>query len=374
MAGQPPKSSAALGAVTDPDTLRALLDSAVTPMFALDTQGRVIFANRALIELLGISPGVVIGRTLTTLVEVMGGALEDPAAYRERLAALATDPENISLEVVAYNTDRRLYFKEVSQPIRRGDGTLLGRLFVYFDVTREKEVDQAKTEFISIASHELRTPMTSIKGSLDLLLGGFAGELNEETRELLVIAQNGCERLIRLINDVLDLSKIEAGRMQLRLQPMSLFDSVQRSMRTIKSYADSFQVRLATDCPGPLPEIVGDRDRLDQVVTNLLGNAIKFSPSGGTVTAALRRQGDRVECRVIDQGPGIPPNQLDRIFGKFQQVETQSGKKGGTGLGLAIARALVEEHGGKIWVESEVGRGSQFIFQLPLVPRRTKNP
>ncbi|MFQ5696586.1 MAG: sensor histidine kinase, partial [Terriglobia bacterium] len=255
--------------------------------------------------------------------------------------------------------------------IRRPNGTLLGRLFVYSDITREKELDQAKTEFISIASHELRTPMTSIKGSLDLLLGGFAGEVSEETRELLVIAQSGCERLIRLINDILDLSKIEAGRMQLRLQPMSVLDSVQRSVRTIKSYAESFQVKLAIDCPSPPPEVIGDRDRVDQVVTNLLGNAVKFSPAGSTVTVALRPVGEAVECRVIDTGPGIAADQLDRLFGKFQQLEPQAGRKGGTGLGLAIARALVEEHGGNVWVESELGRGSQFIFQLPLQPPPT---
>jgi len=193
-------------------------------------------------------------------------------------------------------------FKELSQPIRLSDGSVLGRLFHYFDITREKELDQTKSEFISIASHELRTPMTSIKGSLDLLLGGFAGEVNDETRELLVIAHSGCERLIRLINDILDLSKIEAGKMQLRLHRMNLVDSVQRSVRTVKSYADSLNVKLEVEVAEPLPEICGDKDRLDQVVTNLLGNAIKFSPPEGTVTVSVKAVEDGVECRVIDTG------------------------------------------------------------------------
>lgn len=372
MAARPPKSNASTTIFSEAEALRALVDSAVTPLFALDTEGRLVFANRALAELLGVSPEVLIGKTPPELVEIMGEALENASAYAKRVAALAGDPDTVSAEVVEYHTDKRLFFKEISQPIRRPDGTLLGRLFLYLDVTREKELDQTKTEFISIASHELRTPMTSIKGSLDLLLGGFAGTVSEETRELLVIAQSGCDRLIRLINDILDLSKIEARRMQLRLQPMSLFDSVQRSMRTIKSYADSFQVKLAIDSPAPLPDFIGDRDRIDQVITNLLGNAVKFSPSGGIVTAVLRQVGNAVECRVIDTGPGIPADQLERIFGKFQQVEGQTGKKGGTGLGLAIARALVQEHGGKIWVESEVGRGSQFIFQAPVAGPSTK--
>ncbi|MFQ5927844.1 MAG: sensor histidine kinase, partial [Terriglobia bacterium] len=213
----------------------------------------------------------------------------------------------------------------------------------------------------------LRTPMTSIKGSLDLLLGGFAGEVSGETRELLEIAQSGCERLIRLINDILDLSKIEAGRMQLKLLPMSLFDAVQRSARTIKAYANSFNVKVEIDSPKPLPDILGDRDRIDQIVTNLLGNAVKFSPTGGTVIVALRQHPNSVECAVIDRGPGIPPDQCDRIFGKFQQV-AGGAKKGGTGLGLAIAQALVHEHKGKIWVESKAGEGSRFVFQIPQAP------
>ncbi|MBI4467353.1 MAG: PAS domain-containing protein [Acidobacteria bacterium] len=369
MSPSPPKSSAPLANLSDPATLYALLDSPVTPIFAVDPGGRVMFGNKALFDLLGVAPEAVLGKTVAELVEVMGEALSNSAAFLERVTALLAKPEEVSMAGVEYQTDRRFYFKEISQPIRHPDGTFSGRLFIYLDLTREREIDQNKTEFISIASHELRTPMTSIKGSLDLLLGGFAGDLSAEIRELLVIAQSGCDRLIRLINDVLDLSKIEAGRMQLRLQPMSLADSIQRSVRTIKAYADGFQVKLAVDSPGPLPEALGDRDRIDQVVTNLLGNAVKFSPSGSTVTIALRPAGDAVECRVIDQGPGIPADQLNRIFGKFQQVEGQPTKKGGTGLGLAIAKALVQEHGGRIWVESEVGRGCQFIFQIPQARR-----
>lgn len=361
----PPKSNSTLA---DADTLRALLDSAVTPIFALDTEQNLLAANHALAELLGIRREALAGKSLTDLVEIMGGALPNPGEYRARVGALADDAERISDHLVEYNTDRPLFFKEISQPLRRPDGVVLGRLFIYIEVTTEKEIDLKKSEFISIASHELRTPMTSIKGSLDLLLGGFAGELNQETQELLVIAQSGCDRLIRLINDILDLSKIESGRMQLRLQPVNLLDCVQRSVRTIGSYADSFQVKLEVNCPVGLPEITADRDRLDQVITNLLGNAVKFSPTEGAVTVTLGCIEGGVECRVIDTGPGIPADQARQIFDKFQQVEGQSKKKGGTGLGLAIARALVQEHGGRIWVESELGRGSQFIFQLPLTP------
>jgi len=350
-------------------TLQALLDSVAVPGFAVDLHGRLFFSSQALAELLDTSVQFLQGKSVAELVAEMGNALPYAEDYRRRVQALARDPEKISTVEFEYHTDRRLYFKEFTRPIHRRDGAHLGRLFLYFDITREREIDQTKSEFLSIASHELRTPMTSIKGSLDLLLGGFAGEVNEETQELLVIAQGGCERLIRLINDILDLSKIEAGRMQLRMQPMSLLDSVERSVRTIQSYADGFKVKLAVECDiVPPPDVLGDKDRMDQVVTNLLGNAVKFSPEGGTVTLSLRCGEKAVECRVIDHGPGIPSEQAERIFDKFQQVTGQSRKKGGTGLGLAIARALVQEHGGEIWVESEVGVGSQFVFKIPVTP------
>lgn len=364
----PPNRAAAPKALFDVDTLRALLDSASTPIYALDREGRVLFANQAWAELVGMHAGALIGKTVPELVELLAGTLPHPGTYRERVTALVGDAETVCTEPVEFNTERQPIYKEVNQPLRRADGTLVGRLLTYHDITQEQALDRTKSEFISIASHELRTPMTSIKGSLDLLLGGFAGEVNPDTHELLVIAQSGCERLIRLINDILDVSKIEAGSMQLRLKTMSLLDSVQRSVRTIKSYADSFQVKLVIESPAPLPDMLGDRDRYDQILTNLLGNAVKFSPPGGTVTVRLHSIPDGVECQVIDAGPGIPPNQLPRIFEKFQQVEALDRRKGGTGLGLTIARALVEEHGGKIWVESKVGRGSQFIFQVPLAP------
>ncbi|MFQ5694744.1 MAG: ATP-binding protein [Terriglobia bacterium] len=349
---------------SDPDLLGLLLDAAATPLFALDPQDRLFFANRAWADLVGVSPEAMAGKTVAELVEMMGGALPHPAEYEQRVVGLARDPALVSLQEVEYRTDRRLVFRELSQPLLAPGGKLRGRLFLYLDVTREKELEQKKNEFLSIAAHELRTPMTSIKGSLDLLLGGFAGEVSGDTRELLTIAQNGCERLIRLINDLLDLSKIEAGRMVLRRVPMNLFDSAQRSVRTIRSYADSFKVKVELEAPGVLPPIQGDRDRLDQVITNLLANAVRFSP-GTTVRVRVRAVDDTVECRVIDQGPGIAADQRERIFEKFLQLDASGKKKGGTGLGLTIARALVEEHGGKIWVESELGRGSEFVFQLP---------
>ncbi|MFQ5816355.1 MAG: sensor histidine kinase [Terriglobia bacterium] len=367
MTARRPKGIRATSLAEDVKAVRAVLDSATDAIFVVDTNTRLTFANRSFGHLLGVTPDTLLGKPLAELIAIMGGAVANPETLRARWQALGSDPEATTISELEYRTDKYLYLQETSVPVRRPNGTRLGRMFVFHDVTRAREIDQMKTEFISIASHELRTPMTSIKGSLDLLLGGFAGEVSGEICELLEIAQSGCERLIRLINDILDLSKIEAGRMQLRLQPMSLLDSVQRSVRSIKTYADGFKVKVEIDSPEPLPNIRGDRDRIDQIVTNLLGNAVKFSPPGSTVTVALRQRPAGVECAVIDRGPGVPPDQLGRIFGKFQQVEGGP-KKGGTGLGLAIAHALVQEHKGKIWVESKAGQGSRFSFQIPQAP------
>lgn len=364
------RAPVAYAPASDAETFHSLLNSAVAPMFALDARERIFFANRALADLIGVGADSLPGKSLAELADLMDGALTSPSLFKERVASLLADADSTTTELLEYRSHRRIHFKEVSQPVRGAKGEPLGRLFVYYEVTREKQIDQAKSEFISIVSHELRTPMTSVKGSLDLALGGFVGELSEELRELLGIAQNGCERLLRLINDILDLSKIESGHIQLYLRPMSLYDSAQRSARTIRSYAESFKVRIEIDCPQPVPKVLGDRDRLDQVLTNLLDNAVKYSPRGATVTIALRETEGTVECRVIDHGPGIPTEQLERIFGKFQQVEAGGReKKGGTGLGLPIARALVQEHGGNLWAESEAGQGSRFIFRIPVSSR-----
>jgi signal transduction histidine kinase len=245
---------------------------------------------------------------------------------------------------------------------------VVGRLFAYHDLSWEKTIDQMKSEFISIASHELRTPMTSIKGSVDLILGGCAGDVSAESLELLQVAHSACDRMIRLINDILDLSKIEAGQIKLKLAPLNLTDVVEQSLRGLKTLAARDQITITLLASEGLPPIEADSDRIEQVVTNLVSNAIKFSPAMGVVKVELSSDDQWVRCCVSDQGCGIKEEDLDRIFGKFQQAS--SPQRGvGTGLGLAITHGLVTEHGGKIWAESRLGQGSRFVFCLPVRAR-----
>lgn len=230
-----------------------------------------------------------------------------------------------------------------------------------------KTLDHAKTEFLSIASHELRTPLTSIKGSLSLLQSGVAGPMNDTTKNLITIAETETNRLIRLINDILDLAKIEAGRLPLQKEWSGLIPLFQNTLNGLSGLATSAGVELKIHPSTPHVEIEMDADRVQQVITNLLSNAIKFSPKGGRVEVKAELEpGGLVKIMVTDQGRGIAPDDIDRIFEKFSQASSpENPLVKGTGLGLAIARAIVDEHGGEIGVQSVVGKGSQFYFTLP---------
>jgi signal transduction histidine kinase len=233
------------------------------------------------------------------------------------------------------------------------------------DITDRRVMEQMKREFVSTVSHELRTPMTSILGSLRLIDGGIAGELPAKAHELVRIATSNSERLIRLINDLLDLDKLEAGKLELRCETSLLAPLVDRAVREMSALADDHGVVLETDLSA-VPPVSVDADRLVQVLVNLLSNAIKFSSAGSTVTI----RGDvsasgGLRIGVSDRGPGISADDMPRLFGKFQQLDGSDARsQGGTGLGLAISKAIIEQHGGTIGVDSEPGRGSTFWFEL----------
>ncbi len=226
-------------------------------------------------------------------------------------------------------------------------------------------LDRAKSEFLNIASHELRTPLTSIKGSLSLLQSGVAGDVNDSSKNLMNIAETETDRLIRLINDVLDLAKIEAGRLPLEKEWVSLESLVNETITSLQGLATTASVRLEAS-KLPHLEIDVDSDRIKQVLTNLISNAIKFSPEKGVVniSADIDAHGS-LRLNVHDQGRGIAPEDIERIFEKFSQATGPNNPLvKGTGLGLAIARAIVTEHEGHIGVESTIGKGSQFYFTL----------
>jgi signal transduction histidine kinase/ActR/RegA family two-component response regulator len=225
---------------------------------------------------------------------------------------------------------------------------------------------RAKSDFLGSMSHELRTPLNAIIGFSELLAHGIAGPLNAEQLEYVGHALEGGKHLLTLINDILDLTKVEAGRLDLRLESCFLRDLVQSVHDTVSPLAAKKQVELTAQVPADLPRIKVDPLRIKQALFNLLANAIKFTPARGRVSLEARLLGDRVTVSVIDTGVGIKAEDVPRLFRVFEQLEAGTGKQEGTGLGLALTRRLIELHGGEIHVESEPGKGSRFFFTLPL--------
>nr|WP_269808503.1 ATP-binding protein [Enterovibrio nigricans] len=240
------------------------------------------------------------------------------------------------------------------------------------DITQRKKDQQLKREFIATVSHELRTPLTSIRGALGLIIGKFDGQFPAQGKKMLTMALRNCERLTLLINDILDIEKLQSEQMSLNLTETNLNSIIRRSIEDNEGYAKHHEVTLCY-LPGPTGAFVNaDPGRLQQVMANLLSNAIKYSEKGENVTISLRRQNDFYRVDVCDNGTGIPTEFHDRIFERFSQADSSdTRKRGGTGLGLAISRTIIENHRGEINFFSTVGQGSTFFFTLPVYAAET---
>ncbi|MDI1268753.1 MAG: PAS domain S-box protein [Polaromonas sp.] len=347
--------------------LHQLTDNVPALMAYVDSEQRFQFHNKAYEEVFGLPREKIHGKTL---LEIAGPEFYSRISghVQEALSGYAVRYER---EQVTASGERReyvmSYLPRYSEDGEDGEeDKVIGFFSLGTDVTELKRIDRMKSEFVSTVSHELRTPLTSIRGSLGLVSGGVAGALPERARSLVEIAKNNCERLIRLINDILDSEKIESGKMQFELQPQELLPLLQQTLADNEGFAAQHQVKLALHAPRqPLKALV-DSDRLLQVMTNLLSNAIKFSPAQGTVLVLLGRHAGRVRVEVSDNGPGIPEEFRERIFQKFSQADSSDTRqKGGTGLGLAISKAIVERMDGSLGFTSKVDVGTTFFFELP---------
>jgi signal transduction histidine kinase len=262
---------------------------------------------------------------------------------------------------------REIPIELTSGLVGTGDN-LFFSVFVH-DITERRAIARMKDEFVATVSHELRTPLTAISASLALLAEGMAGDLPADAQGLVNVANASSGRLVRLIGDVLDIQKMEAGRMGFERAVQPLMPVAESAVASMEAYAAQSGVTLAcVAAPGAgglMAEV--DRDRLAQVLTNLLSNAIKFSEPGAMVRTRLEAHGERARLAVVDEGTGIPESFRERVFQRFAQADgADSRRKGGTGLGLSICKTIVEEHGGAIWFDSAEGMGTTFYVELPL--------
>ncbi|CAM3711995.1 response regulator [Corallococcus sp. ZKHCc1 1396] len=340
----------------------AILEASPDGIVVLDEAGRVAEFNPAAETHFRLASARAVGADFLALA--LPATL--PAAQRDGVhAALQQDGGPAArVESPCLRADGDVFPAELTFARVHADGPPRTTVFVR-DLTERKTVERMKNEFVSTVSHELRTPLTSIRGSLGLLEGGIVGDLPAQALDMVRIARTNTERLIRLINEILDLEKMESGMLELKLQPQTAQDLVESTLMGLQGMADTAHVTLRSDVEGA-PQVKGDRDRLIQVLTNLVSNAVKFSPQGASVVVSSSVAADgRVRFSVTDQGPGIPEEKLSRLFGRFQQLDASDTRsKGGTGLGLAISQAIVEQHGGRIDVVSRPGHGATFHFSL----------
>src|SRR5215471_11818506 len=340
-------------------TTEAAIDSLYDPVIVTDSDGRVTRINPAAQRLFGARERVL-GRPIVEvardprIVQAVTDVLQSKRAAASETA-----------EVLPWAVDgTRRAFRTRSTPMRDADDRLVGVVTLLEDITHLSEVSRLKSEFIAAASHELRTPLTSIQMGVHLLLEGAAGPLDRRQTEILEACRDDTARLERLMRQLLDLSKIESGATAPVRAPIRPSVLVHEAVDSLALQAESKGLHVVVDTPPDVPEVAADRDQVERVIVNLVTNATRATPAGGTITVATARRGGDVVFSVADTGSGIPRDYLPRIFEPFIQVP--NAPAGGSGLGLTISRRIVEGHGGRLTVQSEPDRGSTFSFTIPI--------
>jgi len=349
---------------------QAILEGVADGVMVADAQGQIILFNAAAERVLEIPREEALGRSTKEMLGLYGMEGQAWLSAIEDWAVNPADrtPEDFVAERL--ELDSRVISAHISPVIMRSE--YLGTVSVFRDVTAEVEADRAKSEFVSTVSHELRTPMTSIKGYVDLLLMGSVGELSEQQEHFLSIIRNNANRLTELVNDLLDISRIETGRMEPDLRAIHLHGAVMDVINTLAGRAQGRSVALQTDISPELPPVTADGAWLTQILTNLIGNAVQYTPPGGKVTISARRNRNHLEISVADTGIGISRENQNKIFDRFFRADDPLVQEtSGTGLGLPITKSLVHMLGGEIWVDSEPGEGSTFTFTLSMAESET---
>jgi signal transduction histidine kinase len=340
--------------------LETILTCMVEGMVVTDRENRVIQFNPAAQKFLDTVPHRVLGRTLAELSGI------DGFAQLERLTGGAGNSiSDLPQGETSLDVKGRRLLVSVSQLVD-SDDSRAGLIMSIREVTPEEDVDRMKSDFISTVSHELKTPLTSIKGALQFVMNKSRW-LTSTERELMTVCQRNTDRLIRLINDILDISKIEAGKVDFVYGPQSVHELITSAINEIKGFAIGKGITVINNSIPNLPPLFGDYERLAQVLSNLLSNAVKFSPEHKIVMVNAAVSGDFIVISVVDNGKEIQWADRDKLFRKFQQLERDDmGSRGGTGLGLAICKEIVDRHHGKIYYEKGPTGGNAFSFTVPV--------
>ena len=339
-------------------TTEAAIDSLYDPVIITDAEGAVTKLNPAAEEIFG-SEARNAGKHIEEVARDSRIAVAVSEALRSQRPVAGEGAASV-LPLAVDGLERA--FRLRTTPMRDDEGRLLGAVTLLDDITHLREIDRVKSEFIATASHELRTPLTSVQMSVHLLLEGAAGGLADKQRAMLQACREDCERLEKLMRDLLDLSRIEAGKSVPQLSPVRVGDLISVSAESLRPQVEAKGIAFGIEAPAELPSVLADRPQIERVIMNLVSNAVRHTESGGSIRVQAMRRDGHVAVSVTDTGRGIPAEYLPRIFETFAQVP--GGPSGGAGLGLAISKRIVEAHGGQIVVNSVVGRGTTFTFTL----------
>ncbi|WP_172891482.1 ATP-binding protein [Cohaesibacter sp. ES.047] len=345
------------------ERIKAILATAENPILSINKRGIIKDVNQATSSLFGYDREEMIGKNVSMLMNAY-----DRERHNDYLRRFASGGKpniiGVGREVTAVRKDGSSVqvHLAVSKLRVKGETYYTG---IMTDLTELQKVQTMKSEFVSKVSHELRTPLTSIKGSLGLVRSIMPGDLPEQPRKMLDIAYDNCDRLTHLVNDILDMEKIEAGKLTYDVEPIRIVDLLERNIRENRAYGRQYGVSLKLECHSQNLVVSADPYRIEQVMTNLISNAVKHSPDGGEVRIAAEREKDRLHISVTDHGKGIPAAFQEQVFGKFAQADNSGNRRtGGSGLGLAISKEIVRAHGGDISFETEEGVGTTFHVRL----------
>jgi len=341
--------------VAEKNQTEAIVQSLAEGLVVVNSKGEVVMMNPAAEKILGVNKEQKVGKLLTQNLR------------GEEVVSLVSDVSGEkTVELSATQMETKKIIRSSSAVVENENGQTVGMVSVLTDITKQKELDRLKSQFVSTVSHELRTPIVATQKALAVIIDKAAGPLTGDQARFLDIANRNLGRLNSLINDILDFSKLEAGKMKIELVETSIGKVIEEACEGLVSWANSKDIRIIKNIQDNIPQLKADPNRLIQILNNLIGNALKFTPKGGSVTVEVASSGGGVRVSVQDTGTGIPKEDLNRVFEKFLQLgERRQTDISGTGFGLSIAKEIVELHGGKIWAESEHGQGAKFIFTLP---------